>query len=707
MMEYGYDDEELAIYRDAYFGTKAIKEGLNKNELAKFIESSVKDLTEEDYGCAKFNLDGNLAVFVGWSGGWGKELRDDVIQSKENPDYALDCGIRVRNEADWSDFDFLRCPYFEGEGEDLDITYSISPNEDYDALAAQLIKDYEDIKDYDVDSDGKLTKVEEAFSYEDDEFFTREEVDDFAEKVCDHVNETFNEVFEVQESYITNNEIEVVVYNDDLGEFTGKKKVDMRRIRKPSDLDKYVLDIAADIIEEIKEVLIDSDYHDADEDELRKMGVYEDLDNSNKMVITVRSGVNSDGFIVTITDKEGKEVFKQRYDYGYNASYKRSFADDKAPFVADIISELCAKYNISKNDIDYKSGENVFKGSNVSDKDINNFKAMLDESLTEDSDDEPYSYEETEAELQSLTQNWTREKDQLKCGYDEEKNYGMEILSKHGYECNADKQGGWWIVDYWKDLDSDKKGVRFGKAKKAIDFDPITYDEDIFKPGTIVEFMEDVLYGDAKVVAEAELDKYPITDAEAEDFITKHGFKMSTEDKGMFYIPRGTRAKFIGELDAGPSWPMFEVNGIELEFAGDEPFKVSIIDNSITEAATITKGGWYGSRYTDYNKEDGWTDEDIAKHKEIDWKERNYSDYPIPEDSFTSEAVAYTDNGTKRAKVKFIKYIRSNPIFPPYYAPEKKPFTGVVGPMYDGNKHGSYGIHDRYESQDIYDALSR
>ena len=585
MMEYGYDDEELAIYKDAYFGTKAIKEGLNKNELAKFIESSVKDLTEEDYGCAKFDLDGNLAVFVGWSGGWGKELRDDVIQSKENPDYALDCGIRVRNEADWSDFDFLRCPYFEGEGEDLDITYSISPNEDYDALAAQLIKDYEDIKDYDVDSDGKLTKVEEAFSYDDDEFFTREEVDDFAEKVCDHINETFNEVFKVQESYITNNEIEVVVYNDELGEFTGKKKVDMRRIRKPSDLDKYVLDIAANIIADIKKV----------------------------------------------------------------------------------------------------------KG--------------VDESLTEDSDDEPYSYEETEAELQSLTQNWTREKDQLKCGYDEEKNYGMEILSKHGYECNADKQGGWWIVDYWKDLDSDKKGVRFGKAKKAIDFDPITYDEDVFKPGIVVEFMEDVLYGDAEVVAEAELDKYPVTDAEVDEFITKHGFKMSEEDKGMFYIPRGTRAKFIGEFDAGPSWPMFEVNGIELEFAGDEPFKVSIIDDSITEATTM-RHGCYGSRYTDYNKEDGWTDEDIAKHKEIDWQERNYHDYPIPEDSFTGEAIAHTDNGTKRARVKFIKYLRSNPIFPPYYAPENNPFTDVVGPMYNGNKHGSYGIHDMYESQDIYDTQS-
>lgn len=806
MMEYGYDDEELAIYKDAYFGTKAIKEGLNKNELAKFIESSVKDLTEEDYGCAKFDLDGNLAVFVGWSGGWGKELRDDVIQSKENPDYALDCGIRVRNEADWSDFDFLRCPYFEGEGEDLDITYSISPNEDYDALAAQLIKDYEDIKDYDIDSDGKLTKVEEAFSYEDDEFFTREEVDDFAEKVCEHVNETFNEVFDVQESYITNNEIEVVVYNDDLGEFTGKKKVDMRRIRKPSDLDKYVLDIAANIIADIKKVKgVDESLTEASADYLNLIEPSFIKDQANHDFLTREIEKDLDRN-VRLAKKSGRcqicggtlsnmvcqycgTSYRQNGSNGDHTSvvdalllksiekadpsFKNLSIDDKAEYVYNLFRRTpLAGYNNrygAEGFLDTKSSIlHAYKNQKIVDKplpEISNSDYIVTEdltdeddellrvvddlddkgvavtdnkeiankykqnknpnfsfdveiragkfyiraskkNLTEDSDDDgPYSYKETEAELQSLTQNWTREKDQLKCGYDEEKNYGMEILSKHGYECNADKQGGWWIVDYWKDFDSDKKGVRFGKAKKAVDFDPITYDEDVFKPGLIVEFAEDVMYGDAEIVAESELDKYPVTDAEVEEFITKHGFKMSAEDEGMFYIPRGTRAKFIGQFNAGPSWPMFEINGVELEFAGDEPFKVIIIDDSITEATTM-RHSWYGSRYTDYNKEDGWTDEDIAKHKEIDWRERNYSDYPIPEDSFTSEAVAYTDNGTKRVKVKFIKFIRSNPIFPPYYAPEKKPFTGVVGPMYDGNKHGSYGIHDRYESQDIYDALS-
>ena len=560
------------------------------------------------------------------------------------------------------DEDLLRYIYEDLEGLEYD-------KKEVEKYFYELLNDRLFTEDYDMAN----PKVEEAFSYEDDEFFTREEVDDFAEKVCDHVNETFGEKFEVQASYITNNEIEVIVYNYDLGEFTGKKKVDMRRIRKPSDLDKYVLDVAADIIDEIKEVLIDSDYRDADEGELKRMGVYEDLDSSNKMFITVRSGVNSDGFIVTITDKDGKEIFKQRYDYGYNASYKRSFADDKAPFVADIISELCAKYNISKNDINYKSGENVFKGSTISDKYITNFKAMLNESLTEDSDgdlfgvfsiggsigsndndnlrawngnksgqlvkvfhssaeaqdyaksargrlskgersyygmnyfikklskkdkehpqviklinesvikespedDGPYSYKELESELAALTNNWTIEKGVLKCGYDEEKDMSLEILSNHDYECDANKDNGWWKIHIRKSNSSNYK---------------------------------------------------------------------------------------------------------------------------------IKESNSYGSRYTDYNKENGWTDEDIETHKNTDWAARNYMDLPIPKDSFTGIATAYTDTGVQRVKCKFIKFIRANSIYPPYYAPENEPFKNVVGPMYDGNKYKTYDIHDRYESQDIYDSLSR
>lgn len=106
-----------------------------------------------------------------------------------------------------------------------------------------------------------------------------------------------------------------------------------------------------------------------------------------------------------------------------------------------------------------------------------------------------------------------------------------------------------------------------------------------------------------------------------------------------------------------------------------------------------------------YDKNDGWTDADIELHKATDWKARNYAELPVPEDSFMHTAVAHTDEGTKRKSCKFVKYIRANSIFPPYYKPETKPFEDVVGPMHDGEDHNGYGIHNRYESQDVYDAL--
>ena len=113
--------------------------------------------------------------------------------------------------------------------------------------------------------------------------------------------------------------------------------------------------------------------------------------------------------------------------------------------------------------------------------------------------------------------------------------------------------------------------------------------------------------------------------------------------------------------------------------------------------------------YSDYDRNDGWTEEDIKLHKSIDWKARNYEEYPVKDDSFTSEVVLYGYDEPQYKKVKFIKYLRANPIYPPYYAPEnRKPFDvrGYVGPMYDGNTHGNYKIHDRYETQEMYDILT-
>lgn len=98
--------------------------------------------------------------------------------------------------------------------------------------------------------------------------------------------------------------------------------------------------------------------------------------------------------------------------------------------------------------------------------------------------------------------------------------------------------------------------------------------------------------------------------------------------------------------------------------------------------------------------------EDLELWKSIDWKARDYEEYPIPEDNFVGKIYLY-GNGNKTENVEFCKYLSSNPIYPPYYGPVDKRVRGYVGPMYDGRTYNGYDIHDRYETQEVYDMLSR
>lgn len=97
--------------------------------------------------------------------------------------------------------------------------------------------------------------------------------------------------------------------------------------------------------------------------------------------------------------------------------------------------------------------------------------------------------------------------------------------------------------------------------------------------------------------------------------------------------------------------------------------------------------------------------EDLELWKSIDWQARDYEEYPIPEDNFVGKIYLY-GNGNKTENVEFCKYLRSNPIYPPYYGPVDE-ISGYAGPMYDGHKYNGYDIHDRYESWELYDMLSR
>lgn len=44
---------------------------------------------------------------------------------------------------------------------------------------------------------------------------------------------------------------------------------------------------------------------------------------------------------------------------------------------------------------------------------------------------EPYSYDEVERELKSITNNWTDKEGTIRCYWEQEKNYGLQILKKH------------------------------------------------------------------------------------------------------------------------------------------------------------------------------------------------------------------------------------------------------------------------------------
>ena len=106
------------------------------------------------------------------------------------------------------------------------------------------------------------------------------------------------------------------------------------------------------------------------------------------LTIEVMSGVNADGFTAIVTDSiSGEEIFRQKYYYGYDASYDRRWASSRAPYVTDIINDLKSQYNVS--DVEVTSGNNVFRGDSMSSDSVEKFKRnYLSENVTTVSEDD-------------------------------------------------------------------------------------------------------------------------------------------------------------------------------------------------------------------------------------------------------------------------------------------------------------------------------
>ena len=126
------------------------------SKIAQFIKESVEWLVENQEGCCKYQLDDHLAIFVGWSGGYGKEPRNDVIQAKDDPDWGINVGIKVwTSDYMQTDFDWLNFPY-EEDGDVWDMSLSIEPNDDYERITKSLLKWYNEVKEFDMTDGGKI-----------------------------------------------------------------------------------------------------------------------------------------------------------------------------------------------------------------------------------------------------------------------------------------------------------------------------------------------------------------------------------------------------------------------------------------------------------------------------------------------------------------------------------------------------------------------
>ena len=126
------------------------------SKIAKFLKESVEWLVENQMGCCKYPLSDHLAIFVGWSAGYGDEKRDDVIQAKDYPDFGINAGIKVwTSDYMQTDYDWLNFPYYK-DGDVLDMDCAISPQEDYECVAQYLLKMYGEVKELDMTDDGMI-----------------------------------------------------------------------------------------------------------------------------------------------------------------------------------------------------------------------------------------------------------------------------------------------------------------------------------------------------------------------------------------------------------------------------------------------------------------------------------------------------------------------------------------------------------------------
>lgn len=106
----------------------------NITEVADFLKEACDHFKNQGEGCYNLPLSEDLVLAVGWSDGYNM-ADNDIIKSEEGQrqsgdwtcGYAVNAAVKVRNDADCSDFDFLNFPtYKDGDCWDNGITMGLN-----------------------------------------------------------------------------------------------------------------------------------------------------------------------------------------------------------------------------------------------------------------------------------------------------------------------------------------------------------------------------------------------------------------------------------------------------------------------------------------------------------------------------------------------------------------------------------------------------
>lgn len=259
--------------------------------------------------------------------------------------------------------------------------------------------------------------------------------------------------------------------------YTNRGKIDVKfnngSEAKCNDVDEIARFIAGELKINLEESF------DEDDDQMIKEDKISDWDSTDSLgddmddkrigytvVVFEKKGEYGKTIGTYDNEKEAKEVVDSEYPNAENVVIRKEEARGRfsGPFLKRDNGQW-QRYsnkewvNESVDEFEFDDEFNAYyDGYTEEDKDENSPYNKLKKNVTEsksikESDEEtPYTKEEIERDLKSITHNFTDKEGELKCGFEEEKNFGVEILKQHYkvVETSGDdrRDGTWYHISY-------------------------------------------------------------------------------------------------------------------------------------------------------------------------------------------------------------------------------------------------------------------